>query len=291
MLLRPEDLQVIDNKIYEANKEELIARQLISLKTDVPAGAETYAYDMMTRSGAAKILANGADDLPMVDADLRRSSVNIYSIATSMSISVQEVRQAAMNSMNIDAAKADICRRAIAEKENQLAFIGDKDYNIQGLTNAEGIQVQAADNGAAGTATWATKTPKEIVKDIRKAKNAVNKLPGHTADTLVLTPEGFEALEEVYNEYSDKTILDFIRSQGWFSRIIQTSDFNGVGLGGTDSFMVFDSSPGVVQLLLPMDIVRHETEYKFPNHKVPFEERFGGVIVRYPLALVRVDGI
>ncbi|WP_346235723.1 family 1 encapsulin nanocompartment shell protein [Lysinibacillus telephonicus] len=291
-LIRPIDLEAIDKKVYEAKKEELKARTIFNLKTDVPAGAETYSYDVITRSGSAKILAPGADDIPLVDADMERHTESIYSIAAAFRLSVQEIRQAQLARRPIETTKADTARKAIAEKENRLVWIGDEKHKIKGVVNATGIQTLAVDPNEAGTSTkWKDKTGEEIVADIRKAKNLVNKLPGHTADTLILTPDGFEELEKVFNEYTKQSVLEYIQSQKWFSRIDFTSDIAGQGTAGADCFLVFDSSPDVVEILLTMDITRHPQEYKFPNYKIPLEERTGGAIVRYPMAIVRGEGI
>ena len=290
-LLRPQDLQAIDNKIYEPHKEELKARNIFAVKTDIPAGAETYAYDVFTRSGAAKILAPGASDIPLVDADLERHTVKIYSIAAGINITVQELRQAEMAGMTVETVKVDTARKAIAEKENNIAFVGDAKHNIKGLTDATGIQVFAVPQGAKGNTTWADKTADEIVADIRKAKNKVNKLNGHTADTLLVTPDSFEELEKPFNEFTKQTVLEYIQSQRWFTRIEVLNDIAKQGTAGSNCFVVLDSSPDVVQLGVPMDITRHETEYSFPNYKVPFEERTTGLIVRYPMAIVRGEGI
>jgi hypothetical protein len=290
-LIRPTDLEAIDRVVYEPKKEELTGRSLFRVKSDVPAGAEVYGYDVITRSGSAKILAPGADDIPLVDADKRRHKVDIFSIANAIRYSVQELRQAQLAGIPIDSSKAELARRAMAEKENRLIWHGDAKYDIPGVVNAEGIQTLAVDNGASGTATWATKTGKEIVSDIRKARSLINRLPGHTANTLVLTPAGMEALEKEYNANTDKTVLEYIRSQNWFSKIESTSDLEKQGTAGTDCFLVLDNSPSVIEILITMDIYRHPTEYKFPNYKVPFEERLGGAIVRYPMAIVRGDGI
>ncbi|WP_156488372.1 DUF2184 domain-containing protein [Fictibacillus phosphorivorans] len=291
-MIRPVDLEAIDSKLFEAKKEELKARSIFNVKTDVHEGAETYSYDVIKRSGAAKILAPGADDIPLVDADMERHTEKIYSIAAAFRISVQEVRQAALSGRPVEATKAETARKAIAEKENRLVWIGDATHNILGVTNAVGIQVMAVANNAGGTSTkWKDKTGREIVADLRTARKAVNKLPGHTANTLVVTPDAMEELEKEYNEYTGQTVLQYLKSQGWFTTVEFTSDLEKRGVGATDSFLVFDNSPDVVEILIPMDIKRHPEEYKFPNTKVPLEERTGGAIVRYPMAIVRGDGI
>lgn len=291
-LIRPQDLNAIDKRIYEPHASELKARSIFNLKTDIPAGAETYSYDVMTRSGVAKILAPGATDVPLVDADLDRHTVNVYSIAAAFNISVQEVRQSLMAGKSIDVTKVDTVRKAIAEKENQIAFRGEKKYGIKGLTDAVGIQVYVVPQNEAKTSTyWKDKTGKEIVDDIRKAKNMVNKLNGHEADTLLLTSDSFEHLEKTFNEYTQQTVLEYIKSQNWFKRIETVNDLCEKGLAKSECFVVLDSSPSVVELGIPMDIVRHPQEYAFPNTKVPFEERTTGLIIRYPMAICRADGI
>lgn len=291
-LIRPQDLNAIDRRVYEPNATELKARSIFSLKTDIPAGAKTYSYDVLTRSGVAKILAPGANDVPLVDADLTEETVKIYSIAAAFNISVQEVREAQMAGRQIDVTKADIVRKAIAEKENQIAFSGESKYGIKGLTDAVGIQVYAAPQNEAGDSTqWKDKSGKEVVADIRKAKNMINKLNGHTADTLLLTPDSMEELEKTFNEFTQQSVLEYVRSQGWFQRIETVNDLKSKGLAGSNCFVVLDSSPNVVELGIPLDITRHPQEYAFPNTKVPFEERTTGLIIRYPMAIVRVDGI
>ncbi|MFJ7663741.1 DUF2184 domain-containing protein [Lysinibacillus sp. NPDC097162] len=291
-LIRPQDLNAIDKRIYEPHASELKARSIFALKTDIPAGAKTYSYDVMTRSGAAKILAPGATDVPLVDADLTEETVKIYSIAAAFNISVQEVRESQMANRPIDVTKADTVRKAIAEKENQVAFSGDKTHGIKGLTDAVGIQIYATPNNEAGSSTkWKDKTGKEIVADIRKAKNMINKLNGHEADTLLLTPDSNEELEKTFNEFTQQSVLEYIKSQNWFKRIETVNDLAKKGLANSECFVVLDSSPSVLELGIPMDVTRHPQEYAFPNTKVPFEERTIGLIIRYPMAICRADGI
>lgn len=292
-LIRPQDLNAIDNRVYEPHASELKARSIFALKTDIPAGAKTYSYDVMTRSGAAKILAPGATDVPLVDADLTEETVKIYSIAAAFNISIQEVREAQMSGRPIEVTKADTVRKAIAEKENQVAFSGDKKHGIKGLTDAVGIQVYATPQNKGGTSTkWADKTGEEIIDDIIEAKSKVDMLNGHEADTLLLTPDAKKQLQKkVFNEFTKQTALQYLQSENMFKRIETINDLKGKGLAGTDCFVVLDSSPDVVELGIPLDIMRHPQEYAFPNTKVPFEERTTGLIIRYPMAICRADGI
>jgi hypothetical protein len=292
---RPLDLEAIDRTLYEPKYEELTARRILNLKTDVAPGAETYAYNVMTRSGVAKILANNADDIPLVDIDMRREFQRIYSIVTGFRYTVQEQRAAAMTGTSVDTAKAGVARRAVAEKENRLAWSGDADYNIKGLINATGIQIENVPQNTGATSTkWANKTGEEIVEDVRIIRANITVLPGHgdSANLILgIPPEQYEILARRYNEFDPRTILEVIRSRNWFRDIVRAPELKGVGTGSTDSLLVFDSSPEVVQLLLPMDMTRHDPEWKFPSWKFAVEERCGGCVIRYPMAISRGDGI
>src|SRR5579875_3449638 len=210
VLFRALDLEAIDTVLYEPKYEELTARQCFDLKTDIHPGAETYAYNVMTRSGVAKIMGNVADDLPLVDADLKREFSRIYTIATGFTYTVQEMRAAQMTGTTVDATKAAVARRAVAEKENKIAWIGDPDYNIKGVVNVAGIQIENVSQGASGQTKWSSKTGAEIIEDIRKLRKKITVLPGHGASSnlcLCVPADQYEELNRRYSDYDARTIM------------------------------------------------------------------------------------
>ncbi len=285
--LEARDLEAIDKVIYEAPQEELVARSMFNIKTDINPGAETYGYYVMTRSGAAKIIANGADDLPMVDTDMKRYQAPIFTIAAGIRYSRQEIRQAQMLGNSVDSTKAEIARRTIAEKENSFIFTGDKKVNHKGVVNAEGIQVINSPK------KWADMTSDEIVEQVRKSRAKITIIPGFKGANLkmMVAPEQYEELNRRYSDYDARSIMKVLQDNGWFTSIEQVYDLSGVGTSGTDSFVIMDTKPSTCEILLPEDIVRLQEEWKYPNWKVPFEERCGGALIRTPYAIVRVDGI
>lgn len=294
VMFRSLDLEAMDNTLYEPKYEELTARQVLDLKTDIPAGAETFGYNVMTRSGVAKIMGNNADDLPLVDGDLKREFQRIHTIAVGFTYSVQEMRAAQMTNTPVDTTKAAVARRAIAEKENKLAWVGDAKYGIKGVANATGIQSESVAAGASTDTEWAGKTSAEILEDVRKARAKITVLPGHGSSSnlyLLVPAEQYEELNRRYSDYDSRSIMKVIEENNWFSKIVRVPDLKGIGTAGSDSFIVMDASPEVIQLVLPMDITRLEEEWKYPKWKVPVEERCGGVVVRYPMAIMRGDGI
>lgn len=291
--IRSMDLEALDRTLYAPKYAELKARSVMGLKTDIPAGAESYAYDVMTRSGVAKILGNNSDDVPLVDIDMRRETARIYSIVTGYRVTVQELRAAQMANVPVDSAKAGVARRAVAEKENKLVWIGDANYGIKGLVNKTGIQTTSVAQGVKGSTKWKDKTGAEIVEDVRVTRALITVLPSmsDTPLTLALTATAYEEAGKRYSDYDSRSVLDVIRSMSWFDSIVSVPDLAGKGTAGSDCMLIFDASEENMQLVLPLDIMRHEPEWKFPAWKVAVEERTGGALVRFPMTIARGDGI
>ncbi|WP_018250325.1 DUF2184 domain-containing protein [Orenia marismortui] len=294
-LLTNDDLKAIDNKLYEAKEDELKARTLVSLKTDDPAHVKVISYKKITKKGAAKIFAYGADDVPLVSADIEEHTQRVFGIVDGFVIPYDDLRAARANGVSIDATYAVAARRAAAEKENDFFFVGDSDYNAEGLINFTGIQTFAVDTNDAGSSTeWADKTGPEIIEDIRQGRKKVNIKPGLQADTLGLPPSHYEDLDREYKPgtSNDKTIREVLEAKNWFSRIEPIAELEKAGDADEDSFIVFDSSEDVVQMSLPMDLYRHDPIQKDNlAEQINFEERTGGAVVRFPLGIVRGDGI
>lgn len=293
--IQSRDLEAIDNIIYEPKQEELTARSVFPQKYDVSEGAETYTYYVMSRSGAAKIIANGATDIPLVDEDMVKHSVSIYSIASSFAFTVQDVRAARQQGTTVDTSKATTVRRVMAEKENAIAFKGDKKHAIKGAFEAAGIQVMNSPiTGEGGLSKWESKTAEQIIDELGEAHTKIVTLPGYgTAPIkLCLPPKQYEIINKKrYSNEDKRTVLQIIRENAWFVDIIRVPDMAGLGTDNTDSFALVHSSNETAELIIPMEIMRHPEEYNFPRTKVPFEERIAGVVVRFPSAIVRCDGI
>lgn len=289
------DLESIDNVIYEAKESELTARTIVSIKDDDSEGDEVISYDMITKRGAAKIFAYGSsEDVPLVDVDVKRHSQRVFGIVNGFTINIQEKRSAKNRNRNIDTTKASAARRAIAEKENSFFYIGSPSHNAKGIVNATGIQTYAVPQNEGATSTkWKDKTPKERLADIKAARSKVNVKPGLTPDTLLLPPEQNEMLDDPINpDTNSMTIREFLEKQKWFKKIVAVPQLVGVGDGSTDSLVVLDSSREVVQLSVPMDITRHpEIRKSSFVSQFDLEERCGGAVIRYPLGICRADGI
>ena len=291
-LVYPTELQVYDNVLYEAKEAELLARQVFSLKTDDPEWVEYIGYDVLSRSGMAKVFNILSDDIPLVDVDITRRFQKVYSLVSGWAITEQELRAARAVGRQPDVQKAATARRFIATQENALTFLGDATWGIEGLYTMTGRQ-EAAVSGtfASGSTRWATAKDTEggvMVSHIRQARELVQALDGYEAQCLVLSAVQYERLVGTFmSDRYDLTVMGFLKQTNWFPGGIYASS-----LIPNDRLAVIDNRPDQMQLAIPMDLYRHPPYQSGPFRTIiPVEERYGGLLVRFPLAISIRTGI
>jgi len=293
-MLIAEDLETIESTVYEANREELIARTIFALNTDAHPGDETQGYDIIEAHGQAVVSSSGADDIPTVGEKVRREYNKIMSLESAFKISKQEQRKARKNNRTVKTYRASTARRSVSEQENTITFVGDADYDVEGVLNVTGLQEFNVPTDADSVGTeWTNKTGFEKIADIRNARGKVAQEDGFMPDTLVLPPAQYEQLQEPINQYNTNTIMSYLEDMGWFDTIVEISDLTeGDPEGANDVGLVLDTNPENMELGLAMDIAMGDAiKQDNGSEKFNLEERFAGLMVRKPKAICRFDGI
>ena len=303
-LLMKEDLLAIENVLYEPKKEELVARQFLSINSNYPSYMSEIGYDWYDATGSAKILASGASakDIPFVGEKGGREVLKVYSIVTGIKYTRAE-REASQAKaavgkgpgVSLDTTRVATARRFIAETENKIAFVGDKEHNIKGILNHAGIKyknVAEGDKGANATEKrlWANKAPQEILEDLRAAKAEVEKNDLFKARVLLLDSDHYNILLKPYSDMSPMTVLAWLQSEGaFFEKIIKTSNVskkhNGLA-GSVDCFVILDNEPEVIELAVLRDMELGNPVYDvIETSEQVVEERTAGCIIRHPSAI------
>ena len=307
VFLRKEDLLSIENVLYEAKKDELVARQIVSVNTNFPPYAKEIGYDWYDRKGSAKILSSGgsAKDVPFVGESGGRETMQVYTIATGVRYTKAErlavQAKSAIGkgpSVQLDSLRVSSARRFVSEKENELFFIGNAAYGIPGVLNKSGITSESVADGATGTGAakklWANKTAKEILKDLLSAKDTVEADGFFNAKVLVLPPNAYNKLLQPYSDMSPMTILSWLQSQGMtFEKIIKSRSLSAANNGfGVDALLVLDNSSEVIELAVPEDLVLGEPVYDIlGTSEQAVTENTAGAIIRHPSAIYVGKGI
>lgn len=283
------ELESIESKLYEFKKRELKYREYIPVSNRDNPGAENITYYMFDKVGMAKVIANYADDLPRADIFGKQYSQRVRGLGVSFGYSTQEIRAALMANRPLDSMKADAARRALREKENNIAFNGDSDYGLEGFFTNSNIPTGTAPNGAATTPQWSTKTAAEILNDIYLGTSTVRTQSKgiHEANTLLLPQSQYDLIAtKRINDINDKTILQHIKeNEGYGLDTVDwlSTELDNTFTGSSDGAVYYERSAEVVEQRIPLELELLPVQERGLEFLIPGESRHGGVVVRYPL--------
>ncbi len=293
------DLEMIEARIYDYKLRELKFRRLFPVSNEGQ-GSETIAYDIVRGSGVARVIANGADDLPRADTFVDRFYAVVRPIGISFAYTTQELRNAAFSNRPLEASRGAAARRGMEEKLSDIAWNGDSEYGLIGiLGNANIPQSQAAAPATGSDRTWAggDKTPLEIISDITTAFSDIVSTTNqvHKANALALPVANFEYIKKT--PYSDKVPMSILRyitdpeNKFEIDVIEQAPELVGSGPGGEDQMLVYEKSDEVLQFRIPMELRALPPEQRNLEFLINMEAECAGMVVRYPLACSFTYGI
>lgn len=300
-ILTEEDLKSIEKTLYQAKTEELVLRSFININTDFDPYASSVSYFWYSRTGSAKIFASGASakDVPFIDELGGEETQKVYDIVQGIRYKRTELEAMKEKRANgrgpavgLDQTRPAAARRSIAETENKIGFVGNKKHKISGLLNHLGINTLNPIN-QDGKILWKDKTPSQILADLKKAKYETEKGNIFQAKVWLFSREFYEYLTDPYSEYSDMTLLDWLKKKLSMEKIIVTSDLSKVHNGlNADAFAVLDNDPEVLELAVPMDLTLLDPVYDLlRNSEQVAIERTAGLIIRQPSAITVMKGI
>ena len=291
-------LESIDERLFEVKKKELVYREFIPVNNSVSAGANSYTYRQFDKVGMAKVISNFADDMPRADVFGSEFISPIKTLGASFGYNTQELRAAAMANTPLDAMKADAARRAIHEKESNVAWNGDDDSGLPGFLNNANIPVVATLTGAGGF-TWALKTPDEIILDVNVIVTKIREDSKglFEGDTLLMPIAQYNIIANTpRSSTSDTTILEFITKPGnsfGLSRVAWIADELDLAFTGEteDGIILYQNDNEVLEQIIPLEMTTLPVQERNLEFVVNVESRHGGTVVRYPVACAIMSGI
>ncbi|KKK89172.1 hypothetical protein LCGC14_2735800, partial [marine sediment metagenome] len=260
-------------------------------------GAETIAYDIVRGAGIAKVIANGAMDLPRADTFVDRHYAVVRVLGISFGYTTRELRNAAFANVPLEARRGVAARRGMEEKLSDIAWNGDSSYSMLGLLDNTNVpQVQAAAPSTGSDRTWAggDKTPLEIISDISSALSDIVDVTNqvHKPNTLLLPIAQFEYIRKT--PYSDRVPMSILRymkdpDNGYdIDMIEQVPELKATGPGGEDQMLVYERTDEVLQFRIPMELRAMPPEPRNLEFLINMESECAGMVIRYPLALNKV---
>lgn len=266
--------------------------------------AMSVAYGVTGGSENGPVAAGGANGLPVVQASVDKGVYKAHVFATALRVMFVDMQKSNYIGRSLDQLLQDGVRLTYDKHMDANVYVGLSDYNTTGLVNNPDAVETTVGNGAAGTATWATKTPLEILADINDAITSVwtnaeydtEAMPNH-----ILIP--YEQYTLIMNtpvtDLATETILDFVlknnvaAKNGGSLYIGATKWCKGAGTGSKDRMVVYVNHERYVNVdeLVPM--TRAMTQPNAANfcYDTAYAANISEVQVFYPQTIGYFDGI
>lgn len=290
------ELTHLERTVYEVKRPELKHRQLIPVSNEGGPGLEHINYELVTKSGQAKIIGNHSQDIPVSSYFVQEFTKRVYVIADSFRITNKEMRSARRSKVPLRTTKASAMRRSIRETEKRIALQGDSTYNIVGLIDNPNITQVASPNGASLSPLWSTKTALEIVADCSTMTNtiATQSQDIHFPTTLVLPIAQKLRMGQLVMPNTTTTVKDFIlanRDSFGYEEIISLPNELTAAFSGSDGALAYEKNSENLTLHIPMELRLNPPQRVNLETKIIGEEEIAGTVIRYPLAFVIMTGI
>lgn len=266
--------------------------------------AMSVAYGVTGGSENGPVAAGGANGLPVVQASVDKGVYKAHVFATALRVMFVDMQKSNYIGRSLDQLLQDGVRLTYDKHMDANVYVGLSNYGTTGLVNNPDAVETTVDNGAAGTATWETKTPLEILADINNAITSVwanaeydtEAMPNH-----ILIP--YEQYTLIMNtpvtDLATETILDFVlknnvaAKNGGSLYIGATKWCKGAGTGSKDRMVVYVNHERYVNVdeLVPM--TRAMTQPNTANfcYDTAYAANISEVQVFYPQTIGYFDGI
>lgn len=295
-------LEQVISTVYREPVAPLMGEVVLPPSSIVNAGAQTYLSQQSEGYGEAAIVANGTDDVPIVDVAASAVSRRVVEIACAFNYSMTDLEAAAFANTDLNIEKARIAEREHNRRHSKLAFYGSSIYGIEGLLTTPNIPVVTAPQNAGATSTLlADKTPDEMADTILELiDSVVERTNGaETADTLVVDYDVRGILSRTRMTDGTTTVMQYIQAQRPNVTILLANELKASERAknmDTDPFtggiaVAYVRNKAGVAYHKPMSYVMYAPQLRLSNYTTLARSKSGGSEIIYPLEFTIMQGL
>jgi len=221
-LFHSRELSAIRKEAYLTKYPEFKSFTFFPVTSYADPGAENYIYKMITPYGMAKWTTHYTDDLPSVDESGEEFVTKIKECGNTYHYSYKDVDRSKLAGYNVVAGKARSSKRAILQEADKVAWLGNTEHNIGGVTQHPNISVMdspmnGSDDGGVtpnNSRLWEHKTPDQVLDDLNNivATPFESTLGTEEVDTMIFPLTKWTYIRtKLRSSASDRTILSFFK--------------------------------------------------------------------------------
>lgn len=286
-------------RVLQVTHARLNAFTVFPVQTEISAGAETALQRIYDMVGMAKIIANPADDLPLVDILAQETSVKVKEVGAAYQYSVSDLEAAAFANLPLTTMKGNAVKRAIDTKLNSIAWKGDAENGIVGfLDNANLSEYTLLATGSSSSTKLSDKTAEQMYKDVAAIIESISDNTDDTekADTVLFAPGPYNALSTTLyttdNGQTTQTVLSMLKENyPEIRRWLKVGELKNADSTGTKDYIiagVFD--PDYVRFEIPLRFDQRPVQEKNLSFNVPCRSKVVGVTVFKPYCFTKAVG-
>lgn len=292
-------LELIEARLYRKKYAEFKARECFPVNNEGGPWTDSVTYRAVDLVGNPKIInASQSTDVPIIDVHASEFNQKTAILACAFEYSYFEIARAEKANFPLMDEKARATRDSIERGIDNIAWLGNEEYNIQGFLTNDLIPVANVVNGGGGDPEWNTKTPQEILFDILDAFASVQQVTKgvEIPDSLLLPVYQYNLLIQPRSDMSDTSIIKWIAEnvpalEGQIKSIKSVPILQGQGVGGTDRMVVYKKDIEKLEYHIPTEYTVLPPVALDLGMKSATYAMTSGVIVRYPLSITFRDSI
>jgi len=288
---------------YALPRENLDATTFVPMQTGINPWVKSWTYKTISELGMAKIVSDGAKDLPPVSRAMKLATNLLHTVGASYSYTDQELEGWLFAGQDISRDEADTARRKIDELVDTLIYLGDATSGFTGLVNNTNVPiVTLAATGTGGSIAWNKKTLAQITIDIQAMINTIrtntkgaNGKPTSIADSILIPHDAFVHISSTpKNDTSDKQIIDHLKTVFAAQGIVNWNEcpaLDAAGVGGTSRVMLYKRDVSCLSYVLPIPFRQKTPQEVGLAYIVNCFGRCGGTVFKRPTTAVYGDGV
>jgi len=289
----------VSRKMYEKTYPELMAAELIPLyDEEIDEGATTFAFEVLDFVGVAAVIANLADDIPMVDLNATEIQYKIKEIADGFHYALRDVESALRRQKNLPARKAVAAREIWERTIDRISWIGDASSGLPGLFTHPSISTGSVIANADGFTDWDHKSPAEMLDDCNgiliDQSDATNGM--EVPNTMGLSPKRRTqlAVTTMKADGTGPTVLKhFLENNPSIDRV-ESVIYCAAGQNNTfdtDVMAVWRRDPDKVARVIPQFFRLLDPQVVNLAYKVLGSGMFAGVVAFKPMSIRIYDSL
>jgi len=288
-----DQLRLREAAAYTRKTPALTARDVFPVDAAQNPYAKSISFMSTDVIGEAKVIADGALDVPMGDVSASETAYPVVMIATGFDQSNWEIDAARKLGVDLEARQVNGAFDRIQRLINKLIYFGDAARNVPGLAVDSDVTHTAATNGG-----WvAGDSADHVLEDlsVQYARHQDTCAGAHEVTDILLPISEYNFLAtKKLSSTSDITLLTWLATQlpfiGGVGNIHKVPEMKNF-LSTNECCTMYNKSDECMQAKIPMEIQFLPPQVIGLGSRVLCVARCGGLHIHYPHSVDIMTGI